>query len=461
MNALDAGFGFRITDCGKTLSLRHGEHFRIYPTGINKRFGEELTARQVDLVRIATAVHVADRWALRRAAENRLRCPAVEVEVLDPAFWSRPETVERLKNCVDFLSGGDDWSFRFVAARNARHSRQVSLFRGNDSSALVCLYSGGLDSAAGLAARLAAEPGRMAVPVTVRHQMQKAKLVKDHFQTLIHQGLTTRNDLKDFQVGAFVRNRWVKSEFGVRLRETTHRCRPLLFMTVAGLVADSLAVPAVEVYESGVGSVNLPLVSGPANFRTTRSTHPHFLRLVSALVSHVNDAQIEYILPFADQTKAEMAARLRDMGLEELARRSISCILHPLLRQGWQQCGHCPACVYRRQALISAGIDEPDDAYAVDLFSPPDPRRPISGEELRWIRAFRQQIERLRKLDSGHAPECLRRYLWATNAISSNEQLGPHVEVHRRYRQEWLALIADARHRGLLWVTPTRSPAIA
>ncbi len=60
MNALDAGFGFRMTDCGKTLSLRHGEHFRIYPTGDNKGFGEELTARQVDLVRIATAVHIAD-----------------------------------------------------------------------------------------------------------------------------------------------------------------------------------------------------------------------------------------------------------------------------------------------------------------------------------------------------------------------------------------------------------------
>ncbi len=461
MNALDAGFGFNVTDCGKTLSLRQGEHIRIYPTGHDEGFGEQLTARQVDLIRIATAVHVADGWVRRRAAHNGLRSPTLDVEVLDTAFWSRPETVLRLKDCVDFLSGGDDWSFRFVRSANARHDRRVSMFRGNDRSALVSLYSGGLDSAAGLAARLAAEPGRMAVPVTVRHQMQKAQLIGDHFRLLVRRGVVARGDLMPFQAGAFVRNRRIKSELGVRLREITHRCRPLLFMTLAGLVADTLAVPAVEVFESGVGSVNLPLVSGPADYRTTRSTHPNFLRLVSALVSHVNEAQIEYVLPFAGQTKAEMVARVRELGLEELAQESVSCILHPLLRRGWQQCGHCPACVYRRQAMLTAGIAEAEDAYAVDLFSPPHPRHPIPLKQLRPIRAFHQQVARLSELDDGLAPECLRRYLLATRAISSDEQLAQHVEVHRRYRREWLDLIADARRHGLPWLAPSLPPALA
>ena len=460
MNALDAGFGFKVTDCGKTLTLRQGEHIRIYPTGQNEGFGDELTARQIDLIRIATAVHVADGWVGRLAAQNGLRSPTLEVEVLDAAFWSRTETVLRLKACVDFLSGGDDWSLRFVRSANARHDRRVSLFRGNDSSALVSLYSGGLDSAAGLAARLAAQPGRMAVPVTVRHQMQKAQLIGDHFRLLIRRGLIARGDLMPFQAGAFVRNGRIKSEFGVRLREVTHRCRPLLFMTVAGLVADSLAVPVVEVFESGIGSVNLPLVSGPADYRTTRSTHPNFLRLISSLVSHVNEANIEYVLPFAGQTKAEMVARVRELGLEELAEKSVSCILHPLLRRGWQQCGHCPACVYRRQAMLTAGIAEGKDTYALDLFSP-HPRLPIPAKQLRPIRAFHQQVARLSELDDGCAPQCLRRYLRATHAISSDEQLAQHVEVHRRYRREWLDLIADARRRCLPWVAPSRSPALA
>ena len=42
MNALDVGFGFTITDCGKSLSLRQGEHIHMYPTGHNKGFGEDL-----------------------------------------------------------------------------------------------------------------------------------------------------------------------------------------------------------------------------------------------------------------------------------------------------------------------------------------------------------------------------------------------------------------------------------
>src|SRR4051812_19759344 len=100
MNALDVGFGFTITDCGKSLSLRQGEHIRIYPTGRNKGFGEDLTTRQIDLIRIATGVHVADAWARRKAAVNGLRNPTLEVEVLDVPFWSKPETLALMKNCV-------------------------------------------------------------------------------------------------------------------------------------------------------------------------------------------------------------------------------------------------------------------------------------------------------------------------------------------------------------------------
>lgn len=461
MNALDVGFRFKVTDAGQILTLRHGEHFCIYPTGNNRSFGEELTSRQVDLIRVAIAVHVADRRVRRLKSQNGFRSPTIEVEVLDVAFWCRRDTLARLKKCVDFLSGGDDWTFNFVRAANCRHDRRADLFRGQDHTALVSLYSGGLDSAAGLAARLAQETDRLVVPVTVRHQMRKAKLVREHLAMLVRRGLITQNNLVPFQAGAFVRNQSIWRDFGIGLREVTHRCRPLLFMTVAGTVAGSLGAPRVEVFESGVGSVNLPLISGPADYRTTRSTHPHFLRLVSALVSHVNEAHVEYVLPFADWTKGEMTARLRELGLEELARRSVSCILHPLRGHGWQQCGYCPACVYRRQAMITGGIEESKDAYTVNLFDPSDPLRPIPPRFLRNIQAFYQRIARLSELDEGRVPNCLKRYLYATHAISSDAQLGAHAKVHMRYRQEWLELIADARERGLPWATPVRSPVLA
>lgn len=457
MNALNASFGFTISNGSRSLSLREGLHFRMYPTGKSQGFGEELTKRQIDLLRISMAIHVADGWVRRDRATNRYRQPVIDVEVLDEAFWSRPATLELLKMGVDFLSGGEDWSFCFIRSQNTRHERHLNLFCGRDTSALVSLYSGGLDSAAGLALRLAMMPGRMMIPVTIRHQLQKARLVRDHFTILRKCGLTNRHDLKPFQVGAFVRNARIRREFGASLRESTHRCRPMLFMAVAGLVADIFNSAEVEVFESGVGSINLPLVSGPADYRTTRSTHPHFLRLISALVSYVNDSSVRYVLPFADHTKAEMVRRVKELGLGELARRSVSCILHPLRRQGWQQCGYCPACVYRRQAMITAGIEEGPDAYEVDLFSPPEPIHNIRVKHLLWIRAFHQQAGRLAELDEGRVPNSFQRYLYATQAVSTDDELSPHIKVYRRYQQEWAALIAASRRRGLPWVTPSRS----
>jgi 7-cyano-7-deazaguanine synthase in queuosine biosynthesis len=459
MNALNARFKFTVTDTGKTLSLCQGDDIRIYPAQRNRSFGEDLTERQIDLIRIATAVHVADAWARRKATFNFLRNPNVQIEVLDAEFWSKPDTMDLLKSCVDFVSGEDDWEFSFIASKNVRHDRRSNLFPKHDQNALVSLYSGGLDSSSGLALRAAAQPGRMIVPVTIRHQMQKSKLLRSHFKLLMDRGILKPADFNPFQAGAFIRNRRIKREYREEFREITHRCRPFLFMSVAGLVANSFSAPEVEVFESGVGSINLPLVGGPADYHTTRSTHPNFLRLISALVSHVNGATVRYVLPFADKTKAEMVCLIKAMGLEELARKSVSCILHPLKRKGWRQCGRCAACIFRRQAMLTAGIAEDKNAYATDLFTETSPEHTIPPNDMRWVMAFHEQVASLGELDSGIVPSCFRRYLKTTKAASTEEQLAPHAEVYRRYRREWMLLIANARRRSFPWITSSRSSA--
>ena len=227
-------------------------------------------------------------------------------------------------------------------------------------------------------------------------------------------------------------------------------------MSAAGLVAHVAGAAQVEVFESGVGSINFPLVGGPADWRTTRSTHPHFLRLVSVLLSHVDDAQVDYVLPFAALTKGEMVAEMRKVGAEELARRSSSCIRHPLRRQiGGQQCGCCPACVFRRQAMSTAGVFEAADAYSVDLFAKAQAGVTLRPEQMEVIRAFQQQIESLWPLDDGRPTPSFSRYLFTTRVVSHAEQVAPHVEVYRRYRKEWLPLFANARAGRLPWGMPS------
>ena len=455
MDALNSPFKFTFDKGSHSISLEKKRHFSMHMGVLEKRFGEKLTKRQIDLLRISMAIHCTDGCIQRSPSTNGLRSPFIDCEVLDATFWSQPETYIMLKKCVDFLSGGEDWSFRFSGSVDTRHDHQPSLFRGSNQSEIVALYSGGLDSAAGLASRLATERGRMVIPVNVRFQKQKAKLVNNHAEILIKKGLVAKENLKPFQAIAFKKNSQIDRDFGFQPRAATHRCRPFLFMSLAGLVAETVSSPEVEIFESGVGSLNLPLVSGASDYRTTRSTHPYFLRLMSELVSHVNESNVCFVLPFAHLTKAELVKRMKDLELEELARKSLSCILYPLLRKHGRQCGYCPACVYRRQAMIVAGIGENQNAYEIDLFSP---FGDATQKQMATIRAFHQQAIRLAELSNKKfVPGYFRNYLYTTCAVSTDEELAPYIELYRRYQKEWADLIADARLQGFPWIESVHS----
>ena len=156
-----------------------------------------------------------------------------------------------------------------------------------------------------------------------------------------------------------------------------------------------------------------------------------------------------------------MVSMLKPLGLEKLARMSVSCVTHPLRRKGGQQCGICPACVFRRQAILTAGIAEDKSAYAIDLFAETAPARTIASKDMRWVKAFHQQVAHLHELDSGVVPACFRRYLRTTHVITNNSQISAHAEVYRRYRREWVLLIADARRRNFPWIAPDRTLAMA
>ena len=111
--------------------------------------------------------------------------------------------------------------------------------------------------------------------------------------------------------------------------------------------------------------------------------------------------------------------------------------------------------------MITAGIEEGRDAYAVDLFSPPRIPNDITEQQLQPIRAFHQQASRLAELDTGPVPRYFQNYLYATHAVSTDTQLIPHVDVYRRYRREWVALIADPSRIGFPWIARTGSSTYA
>ena len=110
-------------------------------------------------------------------------------------------------------------------------------------------------------------------------------------------------------------------------QELSQRCRSFLFAAMGGVVACAEHSSSIEIYESGVGAINLPLMHGMATgARTTKSTHPHFLRLMSDLVSRVAERRIDLILPHRDRTKAEIVRTLAEYGLADIARSTVSCL---------------------------------------------------------------------------------------------------------------------------------------
>ena len=210
-------------------------------------------------------------------------------------------------------------------------------------------------------------------------------------------------------------------------------------------------VPAVEVFESGVGAINLPLLAGMVGSRATRGSHPHFFRLMSRLVSLAAGREIVFHLPFMDKTRGQVVGQAAGLGLQELARSTVSCVHYPLRERPHKQCGVCPACIFRRQAMAVACIEE-KGVYKHDLFDPNQENSQVQEDRLEYLKAFLLQVANLGPLQSGGpVPQRVRRHLFATNVVSTEESMVPFLPLFSRYPPEWLSIAAEGMERGWTW----------
>jgi len=371
--------------------------------------------------------------------------------VLEPEFWNGEEVREKLTECLDTV-GGDGWQWSFVSDQRREFASYQPEFRFIDAPApLVCLHNTGLDSTAGLARRLRDRAVEQTIPVLVRHQTGQAGLALKQFQILQeHYGLRV-GQIQPLMVGVRVYPSKIRP-LGVEDEENTQRCRSFLFASVGGVVAAAMGASSVEVYESGVGAINMPLMAGMVGSKATKGCHPRFLCLMSGLMTLIAGRKISFVLPFLEKTKAEVVGTLAEEGLDELARSTVSCVHYPLRERIHKQCGVCPACIFRRQALTLAGIEEPGDSYKYDIFGTPRQDTSVAANASEFLKAFLMQVSKLSELEPrAKEPWFLRRHLVGTGAVEDGQPLTPFVDLYRRYRNEWLALVAKARAQGWSW----------
>lgn len=445
MTPYDVTFGRQCGAAATTLTA--GEHFRFDIERIEDFFSDRLPSPMIDLLRIAMAAYVADRLIRRRQRDQQRqwsRRIKLKVGVLEPMFWDTDDIRESLLDCLEFLTD-DSWDISFEQDDRRRpRDIQRHLFPPSPESRL-CLYSAGLDSAAGLGTQLLRSSERPTIPITVWHQGgQRYNVEKqiDLLRTRSGAELTPLIFKAHLLWGS--RERWKE--------EPTQRSRAFLFMAAGAATAFLCRSSDVEVYESGIGAINLPLMTGMNGSRTTRSTHPEFLRRMSELVSTVASRTIIFSLPFWENTKAQMTRQLADAGLHELARATVSCVSYPLREKQSKQCGICPACIFRRQAMLTAGIIEADNTYKYDLFSAPEVVKQPSMKHLTHLKAFLMQIAELEQVQAGRRlPDRVLRHLMGTGLLTSGQSSAHFIRLLSEYRQEWLHLAHQAERRGYSW----------
>lgn len=444
---------FRMQGEVQDTVLTAGKHFRFDIHRIDEFFSKALMSPMIDLLRIGMAAYVVDRLVRRKRRDQQRhwsRSLALRVGVLEPDLWNTDEIRDSLTECLEFLTD-DSWDITFEQDdRRVRKEWQQQLFLFTSESRL-CLYSGGLDSAAGLGNRLLADPNRPTIPITVWHQGGQRHIVQRQIDSLREH--CPQSDLNPL----VFKSHLLHGASEKRREESTQRSRSFLFMAAGAATASMCDCPEIEIYESGIGAINLPLMEGMTGSRTTRSTHPEFLRLMSRLVSTIANHDMSFTLPFHDKTKDDIVAELAQNGLGELAKATVSCVHFPLREKTGKQCGVCPACLFRRQAMLTAGIEEAAETYKYDLFTGRQGATGTPANKLRFLKAYLMQVRELKEVRLGEKlPDRVLRHLVGTCILEQRDPTAPYIQLLGRYRDEWMQVARLAESNGYSWTKMIR-----
>jgi 7-cyano-7-deazaguanine synthase in queuosine biosynthesis len=313
-----------------------------------------------DFLLIAAAVYTLDKLVLRSDAWNGwTRVFSVTIPVSDASLWMNASA--ELIACVSFLTG-DEWTFSFTDAKrqlfNPSTIARVAPKIANLEA--VSLFSGGMDSLAGVIDWLESHPNQ-GLLLAGHHDGQMAGAFGDQKNILpaLRKAYPNRVASTLVRVGNTGDS-----------PEITLRGRSLLFIAIAVCVASGYGFEGPLVLpENGTISLNVPLTPSRRGSCSTRTAHPFYVGLLQQVLAKVG---LNYIIqnPLMMKTKGEVASTCANKPLfEQLVPSSVSCAKrgHTVTWKNRQAngCGMCMPCIYRRAALHSAGLD--NEPYGRDV----------------------------------------------------------------------------------------------
>lgn len=331
---------------------------------------EGLPPRVIDLLYIAAMVFCADRQ-VNRGERNSLsnnawaRSFEFHIPVQDIEFWSNSDLQKALSDSLSFMTGDRSYSFKFEKSKLGllpqKEYKQLSIFNdvtdhiGNIENVDVMLFSGGLDSLAGVIERLN----------TVRN---KRLLVVSHRanNTVIHTQKEVIRYLNQKYPNRLIDYGFQCNNHGMISKEETQRTRMFLFSAIAFSICHHIGKHNFYIYENGITSINLPIQTDVINARASRTTHPKTLGLMKKVFQFF-DKEFYIEAPYYNKTKEDIVRKFSGFKEVNILSSAVSCSSTRNKPGMAPHCGCCSQCIDRRFAMYAAGLEEYDAPYANDF----------------------------------------------------------------------------------------------
>lgn len=240
----------------------------------------------------------------------------------------------------------------------------------------VALFSGGVDSFVG-AARLMTEGVK---PLLVSHGAGANTTP----QSLARKAITAKfGSLPDARVSTH-------QDDGFPKAEESQRARSLLFMGAAALIAAVQGVEDVYINENGVMAVHVPLTAARFGSLSTKTAYPPIVEKVGRVASLALSAPIEIRNNLIGETKPEVVATAKALGVDGALPDTASCWT-------WQRnrrhCGACIPCLTRRISFELEGIEESRPHVADPFDLQKDVERPFARDNMSHLCQVVQEVD--------------------------------------------------------------------
>ena len=247
-------------------------------------------------------------------------------------------------------------------------------------NAKVILFSGGLDSIAGIVSDLENSDDQLCL---ISHRSRQPRTAKTQDGLIEALNLHYPGRLKYYK--------FYCSLHKTTRKEETQRTRSFLYTAIASALSCTFSQQEIFVYENGITSINFPTRQDQMNARSSRTTHPKTMDLLESLFAEIYQPKIRIATPFLWKTKTDIFQILSEVKRKDLITSTVSC--SQTFRHTGQatHCGGCSQCIDRKFASYGSELDDVDDAgiYTFDFIKENIERDEVETTLIDYIRQAR------------------------------------------------------------------------